>query len=43
MLDGEDKNLAELSRTVQGLFDEEEALLNTHMSVIQVCSIIVCD
>eukprot|EP01041_Mallomonas_annulata_P005439 gene5439-10911_t len=27
--------LVELSRTVQGLFDEEEALLNTHMSVIQ--------
>lgn len=35
VLEGEDQNLAELSRTVQGLFDEEEALLNTHMSVIQ--------
>mmetsp|Transcript_15273 Transcript_15273/g.15409 ORF Transcript_15273/g.15409 Transcript_15273/m.15409 type:complete len:575 (+) Transcript_15273:126-1850(+) len=35
ILEGEDQNLAELSRTVQGLFDEEEALLNTHMSVIQ--------
>ncbi len=28
--------VVELHRTVQSLFDEEEALLNLHMNVIQV-------
>ena len=30
------QNIAQLHRTVQNLFEEEENLLNLHMSVIQV-------
>ncbi len=32
------EDIAQLHRTVQNLFEEEESLLNLHMSVIQVCS-----
>lgn len=31
------EEIAQLHRTVQTLFEEEESLLNLHMSVIQVC------
>ncbi len=31
------EDIAQLHRTVQNLFEEEESLLNLHMSVIQVC------
>lgn len=34
-LAGEDEDIDELHRTVQDLFEEEEALLNLHMNVIQ--------
>lgn len=32
----DERNVAQFHRTVQNLFEEEENLLNTHMSVIQV-------
>jgi hypothetical protein len=36
-IDGDSDPAAELERTVQRLFQEEENLLNLHMSIIQVC------
>jgi len=35
-------DLAELNETVQSLFEEEESLLNLHMSVIQVRNSFSC-
>ncbi len=36
------QKVVELHRTVQSLFDEEEALLNLHMNVIQVGRGVLC-